>query len=263
MGGVNPVSAARAHLQTRLPIGHQKGDRTVIGMRARADLSGGAGARGIVQHPQRGQRIDKGAVEMMLLKAQIEGDGAVDIHAKCHGRIVIGQHRFAKSGQVRPLVHAAKRVPRQHARIVGGQIKAHVEAFLAVRLSAAFIQRFQPVAGPAPVMRRLQDRNRLFLRLRQREEQIGHLEDARRQGRVNPVSRQQEKSRPPRCRAQIGDEPVAILARGKALPVQNRDHAGISVLRLTGAALPMSRSILTATLARCAARLVSVELSIR
>jgi hypothetical protein len=116
--------------------------------------------------------------------------------------------------------------------------------------------------GPAPVMRGLQDRDRLLLRDGKGEERVGLGEDFRLQLRRDSVALQEEEPRPSRCGAEIGDEALRVRALGEPGEIKHGDHAAASSWRVSGA-FPISRSIFAATRPRCLARLSAVELSIR
>ena len=178
---------------------------------------------------------------------------------------VIGQHRVAEAGKVGPDIDAAKRLARNDAGVVGGQIEADIEGLLPVHHAAFLVQRLRAFGGPAAIVRVVADIELALLGLGQGEERVGPGEDIGDQGVGDAMPRDQEKPGIAAGAAQIGNESGAVCAARIALPVENRNHGCASRCTGTGggALAAIRPSTRAATRARWRARLSGVELSIR
>ena len=152
MRHVDPVPAARANLKPGLAIGHQKGDRTIVGMGTRSDGIPVARPGGVVQQSQCRQGCREGRIEIALLQTKIARDRVVQVDPKPVRGIEIGQRGLPEARDVRPGIDAPEGLARKDARVIPGQIKPDIERLLPVDLIRTVVEVFRSFRRPATVV---------------------------------------------------------------------------------------------------------------
>ncbi|MNN14458.1 hypothetical protein D3C81_1275210 [compost metagenome] len=162
-----------------------------------ATLLAGLGLRGlgrVVQQPQRGGGVVQVAIEMVLGEVQRQRQPAHDGGAQRVRLLVIRLHHVAEIRQGGgPLVRAGIEAAGQHARVIGGNLGADIEALFQVGRRAGF-QRLGAQRLIAPVAGREALVHGELVGHAQVEEALAGREHIADQHRVDAVVRQVEEA---------------------------------------------------------------------
>ena len=182
------------NLKARDVVLPQQGQQSVVGVLANAKFAfvrAGRGWRIVEDAEEHGRVASVTLEEVVLRKAETNGNPAQQQLADRSDLIDVGDQRVAESRQRGEKIRAVQRQSRPNPRIVGSQLGAEVDSLLAIRPARGQLTIDWKVAAPRASAMRHRDRHLLFERRfeklpRQRHRPIG-------EGRVDSMTGDIEK----------------------------------------------------------------------